>query len=118
MDLETAAKDLGKLIAQTPEYKYYNQASKEVEGDDELSELLKGLKELEQKVLEIQKEGKQVAEELKAEYNGFLEKIQGKTRMQSLIATQENYLKLMNKVNEKIAEGIREGAQSRIITNF
>jgi cell fate (sporulation/competence/biofilm development) regulator YlbF (YheA/YmcA/DUF963 family) len=118
MDLESAAKELGKLISQTPEYKYYNQATKDVEGDDELGELLKGLKELEQKVLEVQKEGKQVNDELKAEYNSFLEKIQGKTRMQSLIATQENYLKLMNKVNEMIAEGIREGAQSRIITDF
>lgn len=118
MDLESAAKGLGKLIVQTPEYKYYNQAAKDVEGDNELSELMKSLKELEQKVLEAQKEGKKISEELKAEYNNFLEKVQGKTKIQSLIATQENYLKLMSKVNEMIAEGIREGAQSRIITDF
>jgi cell fate (sporulation/competence/biofilm development) regulator YlbF (YheA/YmcA/DUF963 family) len=118
MDLESAAKGLGKLIAQTPEYKYYNQAAEYVEGDNELSELMKSLKELEQKVLETQKEGKKISEELKAEYNSFLEKVQGKTKIQSLIATQENYLKLMSKVNEMIAEGIREGAQSQIITDF
>lgn len=118
MDIETAAKELGGLIAQTPEYKYYNQAAKDVEGDNELSELMKGLKELEQKVLEAQKEGKQISEELKAEYNSYMEKVQGKTRIQSLIATQENYLKMMNKVNEMIADGIREGAQSRIITDI
>ena len=79
---------------------------------------MKGLKEMEQKVMEVQKEGKEVSEELRAQYNSFLEKVQGKTRVQSLIATQENYLKMMNKVNEKIAEGIREGAKSRIITDF
>ena len=118
MDIENSAMELGKLIAQTPEYKYYNQAAKDVEGDDELNELMKGLKEMEQKVMEVQKEGKEVSEELRAQYNSFLEKVQGKTRVQSLIATQENYLKMMNKVNEKIAEGIREGAKSRIITDF
>jgi len=118
MDIENSAMELGKLIAQTPEYKYYNQAAKDVEGDDELSKLMKGLKEMEQKVMEVQKEGKEVSEELRAQYNSFLEKVQGKTRVQSLIATQENYLKMMNKVNEKIAEGIREGAKSRIITDF
>ena len=118
MDLESAAKELGKLISQTPEYKYYNQAAKDVEEDNELSELLKGLKELEQKVLEVEKGGEKITEELKAEYNSYMEKVQGKSRIQSLIATQENYLKLMSKVNEMIAEGIREGAQSRIITDF
>lgn len=118
MDIESAAKELGKLVSQSPEYKYYNQAAKDVEEDKEMGELMKNLKELEEKVLAAQKDGKKISEELKAEYNSYMEKVQGKTRFQSLIATQENYLKLMNKVNEMIAEGIREGAQSRIITNL
>jgi len=116
--LETAAKELGKLIAQTPEYRYYSQAAKDVEEDKETSELLQKLKEYEKKVLEAQKAGGKPSEELKKEYTRFMEELQSRSDIQALIASQENYLKLMDRVNKQIAEGIRMGSQSRIITNF
>ncbi|HLA40037.1 MAG TPA: YlbF family regulator [Candidatus Glassbacteria bacterium] len=118
MDIETSAKDLGRLIAQSPEYKYYIAASREVDEDRETSDLMRKLKELEEKVGKLQQEGKPLDEQIKTEYTTLMENIQSKTMVQGLIASQENYLKLMNRVNAKIAEGIKEGAQSRIITNF
>jgi len=118
MDIEASAKQLGRLISQTPEYKYYNQASKDMSDNEELSQMMEKLKEYETKVTGMMREGKQLSEEFKKEYNEYMEQVQGKTQVQALIASQENYLKLMNRVNEMIAEGIREGAASRIITNF
>jgi cell fate (sporulation/competence/biofilm development) regulator YlbF (YheA/YmcA/DUF963 family) len=118
MDIETAAKDLGKLISQTPEYKYYTVAAKEVDEDKETSELMRKLKEIEEKVVKAQQEGQEIDEETRNIYTETMQAVQGKTNVQSLIASQENYMKLMNSVNEQISQGIQEGAQSRIITNF
>ena len=118
MDIDSAAKDLGKLIAQSPEYKYYSAAAKEVDEDRETSDLMRKLKEVEEKVMKAQQEGRDLDEESKTEYANLMQVIQEKTMVQALIASQENYVKLMNKVNVRISEGIQEGAQSRIITNF
>ncbi|MFH1071756.1 MAG: YlbF family regulator [Candidatus Glassbacteria bacterium] len=118
MDVETAAKDLGRLIAQSPEYKYYSASAREVDEDRETADLMRKLKALEEKVIKIQEGGQEPDEQTKQEYTSLMEVIQGKTMVQSLIASQENYLKLMNRVNAKISEGIKEGGQSRIITNF
>ncbi len=118
MDIETAAKDLGKMIAQTPEYKYYTAAAKDVDEDKETSELMRKLKEIEEKVVKAQEEGQEIGEKTRGEYTEVMQEVQGKPMVQALIASQENYMKLMNKVNNQISQGIQEGAQSRIITNF
>jgi cell fate (sporulation/competence/biofilm development) regulator YlbF (YheA/YmcA/DUF963 family) len=118
MDIETNAKQLGRLISQTPEYKYYDQATKDVNENKELSQMMEKLQEYESKVAKMVREGETLTEEFKKEYSEFMEKVQGKTLIQALIASQENYLKLMRRVNDMIAEGIREGAGKRIITDF
>jgi cell fate (sporulation/competence/biofilm development) regulator YlbF (YheA/YmcA/DUF963 family) len=76
------------------------------------------LKQIEDKVVEAQKDGKEIDQETREEYTKVMQEVQGKSKVQALIASQENYMKLMNKVNGLISEGIQEGAQSRIITNF
>ncbi|OGG04560.1 MAG: hypothetical protein A3F83_11075 [Candidatus Glassbacteria bacterium RIFCSPLOWO2_12_FULL_58_11] len=118
MDVDSSARELGRLIAQTPEYKYYSQCAKDVDQDEETSRLLQNLKACEQEVMEAQKQGRDISEEMKAAYTRQLQEVQGKSMIKALIASQENYLKLMDKVNQRISEGIRDGAQSRIITNF
>ena len=118
MDIETAARDLGKLISQTPEYKYYTQAAKDVDEDRETSDLMRKLKEIEEKVVEAQHTGQEIDDATREEYTVAMQEVQAKSKVQALISSQENYMKLMNKVNGNISEGIQEGAQSRIITNF
>ena len=118
MDIETDAKHLGRLISQTPEYKYYDQATKDVNENKELSQMMEKLQEYENKVAKMVREGEPLTEEFKKEYSEFMEEVQGRSLIQALIASQENYLKLMKKVNDMIAEGIREGAGKRIITDF
>jgi cell fate (sporulation/competence/biofilm development) regulator YlbF (YheA/YmcA/DUF963 family) len=118
MELVEAAKELGRLIAQTPEYKNYSQAAKNVEDDRETSQLLERLKVFEQKAQELESGGEEVTEELKSEYTGYVENVQSHPKIQALLVSQDNYLKMMNRVNALIGEGIREGAQSKIITSF
>jgi len=118
VDIEGAAKDLGRLIAQTQEYKLYTQAAKDVDEDKETSDLMRKLKEIEEKVVEAQQTGKEIDEQTREEYTATMQDVQVKPMVQSLISSQENYMKLMNRVNAQISEGIQDGAQSRIITNF
>ena len=118
MDIETQAKQLGRLISQTPEYKYYESASRVVGEDTELKELVQKLQDKENEINDLVRSGQDVPEDKKKDYESTLIDLQSRTNFQSLIAGQENYMKLMNKVNELISEGIREGGQSRIITNF
>ncbi|MBN2288805.1 MAG: YlbF family regulator [Candidatus Glassbacteria bacterium] len=118
MDIETSARQLGRQISQTPEYKHYDQATKDVNEDREVSGMMEKLREYENKVAQMVRAGETMTEEFKKEYSEYMEQVQSKTQIQSLIASQENYLKLMNRVNEMIAEGIREGPASRIITDF
>lgn len=118
MDIETQARQLGRLIAQTPEYRYYESASRQVGEDSELRELVQKLQDQENSINELVRSGKEVPEQAKKDYESVLGDLQGRSNFQALISGQENYLKLMNKVNELISEGIREGGQSRIITNF
>jgi cell fate (sporulation/competence/biofilm development) regulator YlbF (YheA/YmcA/DUF963 family) len=118
MDIVSLAKQLGQLIAQTPEYQRYNRSSLAVNEDQELTGLITKLQDYEKQVGDTLRAGGRITEELKNEYETFLGDIQGRTKIQDLIASQENYLKLMNRVNDLIAEGISEGGKSRIITSF
>jgi hypothetical protein len=46
----------------------------------------------------------------------LLQKIQGNALYQRMAVAEENFNKLMHRVNEWIGEGIRKGATSSIIT--
>lgn len=118
MDIESQARQLGRLIAQTPEYRYYESSSKVVGDDQELRDLVQKLQQLEDNINKLVHSGQEVPEQVKNDYESVLSDLQGRTNFQALVSSQENYLKLMNKVNEYISEGIRDGGQSRIITNF
>ncbi len=118
MDIESQARQLGRLIAQTPEYRYYESSSRIVGDDQELRDLVQKLQQLEDNINKLVHSGQEVPEQVKTDYESVLADLQGRTNFQALVSSQENYLKLMNKVNEYISEGIRDGGQSRIITNF
>lgn len=118
MDIESAAKELGRSIAQSQEYRRYNKASQEVEQDPETRTLMEQLHELEAGIHESQERGEEIPEQLKQQYRDLVTGVQSKPGVQELLVSQDDYMKLMNRVNTLISDGIREGAQSRIITNF
>lgn len=118
MTLEEAAKDLGKIIAQSNEYQNYVKSAQQARDDTELSGMLEKMRDLETKVQTAIHQGQPVDDETRKGYEQLMQDLQGKTLFQALISSQENYMKLMNNVNELISAGIEEGASSRIITNF
>jgi len=109
------AKELGAALARTDEYQALRRASEAAEEDRELVELRNALQSLESRLESELRAGKEPDEELKKEYTDAAEALQGMAAFQKVVAAQTNFEKVMRKVNETVAKGIDEGAQSRII---
>lgn len=114
--LEEKAKELGRLIGQSPEYKAVKRANDELGADREAVTLLREMETLREEAQSMIARGEQPTEEMERKLDGLLGQVQGNRVYQSVAVSQENFDKLMMRVNEWILDGIRKGAQSSIIT--
>ena len=80
--------------------------------------MMEKMRDFETSVQTAIQQGQQVDDETRKSYESLMQDLQSKALFQTLISSQENYMKLMNSVNELISAGIEEGTSSRIITNF
>ena len=109
------AKDLGGALAHTDEYQALKRASDAAEEDRDLVELRNQIQSIEAELQASMQAGQEPSEELKSSYGAVAEKLQAMPSFQRVIAAQTNFEKVMYKVNETVAQGIEEGAKSRII---
>jgi len=109
------AKDLGGALARTDEYQALKRAMDAAGDDRELIELRNRLEALEGRIESSLRAGQEPDDDTKREYGDAAEELQGKPAYQRLVAAQMNFEKVMYKVNQTVAEGIEQGAQSRII---
>lgn len=109
------AKDLGGALARTDEYQALKRASDAAEEDRALVELRNEIGALEAELEATMRAGQEPADALKERYASTAEKLQALPSFQRVVAAQTNFEKVMYKVNETVAKGIEEGAQSRII---
>jgi cell fate (sporulation/competence/biofilm development) regulator YlbF (YheA/YmcA/DUF963 family) len=109
------AGDVGRLISQTPEYAYLRAAMREIDGDEEAKGRLDAIRELQEKLFGFLEKEEEPPEDLRDDLARLSEEMQASSRYQSLIAAQANFDKLVEKVNEAIAAGVKAGEQSRII---
>lgn len=109
------AKDLGGALARTDEYQALKRASEAVDQERELVELRNQLRALEERIEASLRAGQEPEQEMAEAYQATAAELQGKEMFQRFIAAQTNFDKVMYKVNETMARGLQEGAQSRII---
>lgn len=109
------AKEVGRQIGQTDEYKALQKARERLNEDRETVEMVNRLSEMEQKFQQQMQQGEQPSEEEQAEYQKLVSELQSGPRYQAVVAAQSNFDKIVQKVNEKIGEGIEAGAASSII---
>lgn len=109
------AKDLGGALARTEEYQALKRAMDAADEDRELVEIRNRIQALEERVEASMRAGEEPGDDLKKSYGETAEELQRMPAFQRLIAAQTNFEKIMYKVNETVARGIEEGAQSRII---
>jgi cell fate (sporulation/competence/biofilm development) regulator YlbF (YheA/YmcA/DUF963 family) len=114
--LEEKAKELGRLIGQSPEYLAIKRSSEALNGDREAVALLQQMEKLRGEAQQLIQRGENPTPEMEQQLDLMLEKIQSQSVYQRAVSAQENFDKLMLRVNQWIMDGMKKGAASPIIT--
>jgi cell fate (sporulation/competence/biofilm development) regulator YlbF (YheA/YmcA/DUF963 family) len=114
--IEDKAKELGRLVGQSPEYQAVKRANDALTEDADTVALLQQMEGLRVEAQRLIRRGERPTEEMEGQLDGLLGQIQGKGSYQRMLVAQENFDKLMTRVNDWIVEGIERGATSSIIT--
>ncbi len=114
--IEDKAKELGRLVGQSSEYQAVKRANDMLGQDTAAVALLKQMELLRVNAQQMIQRGERPTEEMEKELDGLLGQVQSQTVYQRLVAAQENFDKLMARVNDWIVDGIERGATSSIIT--
>ena len=104
--IEQKAKELGRMIGQSSEYQAVKRAV----------ELLKKMEQLRVDAQQMIQRGERPTEQMEKDLDSLLGQVQSQTAYQRLVSAQENFDKLMARVNDWIVDGIEKGATSSIIT--
>lgn len=113
--LEDKAKDLGRTIGQSAEYKAVKKSSEALNLDREASTVLRQMEKIRTDAQAMIDRGEEPTAEMEAQLDGLLQQVQTNAAYQAAISAQDNFDKLMLRVNQWIADGIRAGATSSII---
>lgn len=114
--IEDKAKELGRLIGQSPEYKEVKRASDALNEDKDTVTLLQRMDQLRVEAQRMIQRGERPTQEMEHELDRLLVQVQGRSSYQRLLVAQENFDKTMGRVNDWILDGIEKGAASPIIT--
>lgn len=110
------AMDLGRLIGQAEEYKALTRAQSAMESASELKLRFERLEQLGAALERAAEGGGEPPTEDAEEYDRVFGEVQADPRYQQLVAAQANFDKLMLRVQQRIAEGMKKAAESSIIT--
>jgi len=114
--IEQKAKELGRMIGQSSEYQAVKRANDALGQDNAAVELLKKMEQLRVDAQQMIQRGERPTEQMEKDLDSLLGQVQSQTAYQRLVAAQENFDKLMARVNDWIVDGIEKGATSSIIT--
>lgn len=114
--LEERATELGRVIGQSAEYQALKRANEALNGDRDAVTLLRRMEEIRLQAQRMIERGEQPTQEMEEELDGLLMKVQQNSIYQRAVASQENFDKVMMRVNDLILDGIKKGASSSIIT--
>jgi cell fate (sporulation/competence/biofilm development) regulator YlbF (YheA/YmcA/DUF963 family) len=114
--IEDKAKELGRLIGQSSEYQALKRASDALNEDKDTVTLLQQMEKLRVDAQRAMAKGERPTPEMEQQLDSLLGQIQGRSSYQRLLVGQENFDKVMQRVNDWIMDGIEKGAASPIIT--
>ena len=116
MTIDERATELGRLIGQSTEYQAVKRANDALNGDREAVTLLRQMEQVRIDAQGLIERGQNPTPEMEQQLDDLLSKVQVNATYQRAIAAQENFDKIMLRVNDRILEGIQKGATSSIIT--
>ena len=114
--IENKAKELGRMIGQSPEYQAVKRANDALGQDTAAVALLKQMEQLRIDAQQMIQRGERPTEQMEKDLDALLGQVQSQMVYQRLVSAQENFDKLMARVNDWIVDGIEKGATSSIIT--
>jgi cell fate (sporulation/competence/biofilm development) regulator YlbF (YheA/YmcA/DUF963 family) len=114
--LEEKGKELGRIIGQSPEYQALKRSSEALNDHKAAVALLQEMEKLRGEAQRLIQNGENPTPEMEQQLDSMLEKIQSQAAYQRAVAAQENFDKLMLRVNQWIMDGMKKGAASPIIT--
>jgi cell fate (sporulation/competence/biofilm development) regulator YlbF (YheA/YmcA/DUF963 family) len=114
--LEEKAKELGRVIGQSPEYQAVKRSSELLNSDREAVTILQQMEKIRMEAQQLVQRGEQPTEAMEQQLDELLTKVQANPVYQRAISAQENFDKVMYQVNNWIMEGMKKGATSSIIT--
>ena len=114
--LQEKALELGRMIGQSAEYQALKRANDALQNDRDAATLLRQMEQIRVDAQRMMERGEQPTEEMENKLDELLGQVQTKMVYQNVVASQENFEKVMARVNEWILEGIKKGATSSIIT--
>jgi cell fate (sporulation/competence/biofilm development) regulator YlbF (YheA/YmcA/DUF963 family) len=113
--IEERAREIGRLLAQTAEYRAVKEANGVLADDREAVRLMNRLGDLEDEITVALRAGSEPGAEQQEEYESLAEQLQQLASYQRVVAAQSNFERLMARINEEIGRGLQAGEQSRII---
>jgi cell fate (sporulation/competence/biofilm development) regulator YlbF (YheA/YmcA/DUF963 family) len=116
MALEEKARELGRLIGQSDEYRAVTRANEGLTADADATAVLKQMEGLRREAQAMIQRGEEPTEDMEKTLDDLLTKVQSNDAYQRVAVAQENLDKVMRRVNDWISDGITKGAQSSIIT--
>jgi cell fate (sporulation/competence/biofilm development) regulator YlbF (YheA/YmcA/DUF963 family) len=114
--LEEKSKELGRMLGQSSEYQTLKRSSDALSADKDAVALLKEMERLRGEAQNLIQKGESPTPEMEQQLDELLEKIQSQDAYQRAVVAQENFDKIMQKVNQWIMDGMKKGAVSPIIT--
>ena len=114
--LEDKAVELGRMIGQSSEYQALKRANDALNADRDAVTLLRRMEQIRVDAQRMIERGESPTQEMEKQLDELLMQVQGNTVYQRAVAAQENFDKIMMRVNDLILDGIKKGATSSIIT--
>ena len=113
--IEERAREIGRLIGQSKEYQELKRANEALGQDKPAVDLLKEMEKVRTTAQRMIERGERPSPDMEQQLDQLLQTVQVQPAYQRLIAAQENFDKLMARVNEWILDGMEKGAASPII---
>ncbi len=114
--LEEKARELGRVIGQSPEYQAVKRSSEALNSDREAVTILQEMEKIRMDAQQMIQRGEQPTPEMEEKLDQLLSRVQSNPVYQKAISAQENFDKIMYQVNNWIMDGMKKGATSSIIT--
>lgn len=113
--IDEMARDLGQALGRTDEYQALRRAATGIEEDEEVVRLKNDLDKLESEILTLLRSGKEPDQATSDRYESLAQSLQVRPAYQRLVVSQANFDKILQRVNDTIAQGIQDAGASRII---